>query len=853
MTTGTETTALESQMPELIPVPPTDFALATHAPDNSSSHAQVTSTSQRDPPDLPSVPASSQIEIGAQDPSPAATSSAQTPPCSTGVHVASPEASSASLKPPLIEERPDQPSDIAHVQESAGAVRPLPTHDDSPPSVIEQSATQSRIQKQTATSDPVPLTSASPETRPLNGSSGPAPATSVELSGDHPVPSKDDVVVLRTRRGRQALALGDATLSASSTDRASILSSFYFPPPPEFDESSSEVAPSSKPLQHSDSLPTSAKHDLSFGDSVESEASSMGPFSPTLRDLKTLPPPNMTSTPLRPEGGEAVGSSADRDALQQRRHNRPVIVYDLPVAAIPERRSLWGRVRSAFGSKRTRPETPTSPSNTAPRHRPGRPADVAEVADALTSLAHSLDEVVGDNGEVVLVYTLFLRAPVWFGRTQSATSAQTKLNLSARRVIIHRTAIGFGFAINGESPVFITTVVPGGPSDKGLAGLLPRDIILKVNGTPCPRGPRTHVVALVKNTPPGQPLELVVCRTPEQKRKRFGGASTLDTNHAESHLATFHRTLWEPPNDSSQGLSETVVVPPSPSTIASPSVELTTRPTNAVPVSPPALPNHATSTSQPAAPRAAALPASSPSIDTSQASTTVEVRRLRDIGESDYSGWLKKKTGAVVGAGDWKRRYFVLFGSRMAYFKKATPNAKPCGVLELQQCRIQRTRETDMDNTFRVICKEFKNLLLAAPTQTPESVQLELKDLDAECSAEPPSRMLSSAGRPASMTADDEFAQVLAGLQLLGRDAQANTKSSVVAPQGSARTAWADPEADVPRSARPSIMLLGGGDALEEGTSDDPAAVLSPQYAPRKASTDSALVFSEHAEAETDI
>ena len=72
------------------------------------------------------------------------------------------------------------------------------------------------------------------------------------------------------------------------------------------------------------------------------------------------------------------------------------------------------------------------------------------------------------------------------------------LNLEARRVTLVKGAGGYGFSINGESPVFVRTVVKGGPCDNGYHGLLEGDIILKVNSTPCPLGPRDRVVSLIK-------------------------------------------------------------------------------------------------------------------------------------------------------------------------------------------------------------------------------------------------------------------------------------------------------------------------------------------------------------------
>lgn len=55
---------------------------------------------------------------------------------------------------------------------------------------------------------------------------------------------------------------------------------------------------------------------------------------------------------------------------------------------------------------------------------------------------------------------------------------------------------GYGFSINGDSPVFVRTVTPDGTAHR--AGLKVNDIILKVNGTKCPLGPRERVVALIK-------------------------------------------------------------------------------------------------------------------------------------------------------------------------------------------------------------------------------------------------------------------------------------------------------------------------------------------------------------------
>lgn len=99
--------------------------------------------------------------------------------------------------------------------------------------------------------------------------------------------------------------------------------------------------------------------------------------------------------------------------------------------------------------------------------------------------------------------------------------------------------------------MFVRSVVPGGPADNGLRGLLEGDIVLKVNRTPCPLGPRTLVVDLIRATPQGEPLVMVVCRTPVMPRKAMshnpmpiaeeesnGGAATQET------AVELDRQLW---------------------------------------------------------------------------------------------------------------------------------------------------------------------------------------------------------------------------------------------------------------------------------------------------------------------
>lgn len=63
---------------------------------------------------------------------------------------------------------------------------------------------------------------------------------------------------------------------------------------------------------------------------------------------------------------------------------------------------------------------------------------------------------------------------------------------------IKKESSGFGFSIGGDAPVFVRAVTTGGPADNGYNGLLVGDIIVNVNGTPCPLGPRNRVVQLIK-------------------------------------------------------------------------------------------------------------------------------------------------------------------------------------------------------------------------------------------------------------------------------------------------------------------------------------------------------------------
>ncbi len=45
---------------------------------------------------------------------------------------------------------------------------------------------------------------------------------------------------------------------------------------------------------------------------------------------------------------------------------------------------------------------------------------------------------------------------------------------------MHRESGSFGFVVRGHGPVYVESVAPGGPADRG--GLLPGDAILKLNG-----------------------------------------------------------------------------------------------------------------------------------------------------------------------------------------------------------------------------------------------------------------------------------------------------------------------------------------------------------------------------------
>ena len=117
---------------------------------------------------------------------------------------------------------------------------------------------------------------------------------------------------------------------------------------------------------------------------------------------------------------------------------------------------------------------------------------------------------------------------------------------------------GYGFAINGERPVFVRSVVPDGPAD--VSGLREGDIILKVNTVACPLGPRSRVVDLIKvrrrgkerqgllqmrardallkrsarchcfsqNAPRGELLQLIVCRTPPMERRQLSPKGDRD-------------------------------------------------------------------------------------------------------------------------------------------------------------------------------------------------------------------------------------------------------------------------------------------------------------------------------------
>ncbi|XP_061516056.1 uncharacterized protein LOC1278895 isoform X2 [Anopheles gambiae] len=63
-------------------------------------------------------------------------------------------------------------------------------------------------------------------------------------------------------------------------------------------------------------------------------------------------------------------------------------------------------------------------------------------------------------------------------------------------VTVNKDATGYGMKVSGDKPVFVESVKPGGAARR--AGLMPDDMILKVNGTSVRALTHTHVVELIK-------------------------------------------------------------------------------------------------------------------------------------------------------------------------------------------------------------------------------------------------------------------------------------------------------------------------------------------------------------------
>uniref|UniRef100_A0A453YJZ9 Guanine nucleotide exchange factor n=1 Tax=Anopheles arabiensis TaxID=7173 RepID=A0A453YJZ9_ANOAR len=63
-------------------------------------------------------------------------------------------------------------------------------------------------------------------------------------------------------------------------------------------------------------------------------------------------------------------------------------------------------------------------------------------------------------------------------------------------ITVNKDATGYGMKVSGDKPVFVDSVKPGGAARR--AGLMPDDMILKVNGTSVRALTHTHVVELIK-------------------------------------------------------------------------------------------------------------------------------------------------------------------------------------------------------------------------------------------------------------------------------------------------------------------------------------------------------------------
>eukprot|EP00045_Choanoeca_perplexa_P013952 m.160778 g.160778 ORF g.160778 m.160778 type:complete len:971 (+) comp16510_c0_seq8:89-3001(+) len=552
--------------------------------------------------------------------------------------------------------------------------------------------------------------------------------------------------------------------------RESVLSQFDFPAPPGFTTPDGLDSGRVTPILDDVTAPSSPPQ------GTLTLASPPVPPPPELSSVSSTDPSlsnNPTSTPQPRPARELMPTTPTR-----RPNGRSVIVYDTPTRAEPVRKGLLARVVSVLSPRRS--SMTSSPAQSSPKLEVDAIKRTQPQAPGLAMTSFGLDGVAtpADTSDSL--------QPLRYHSEATVRQKNLGVNLSARRVEIPASPNGYGFAINGESPVFVRSVVRKGPSDNGLNGLLINDIILKVNGEACPLGPRARVVELIKATPPDQPLRMVVCRTPTPARRTIPPTGNLSeanvppTTLLDSSTSTTVTVLDMPLGPSEPRAS----TPPNTDTATPVLSPLFKRPafgesSQAVPVSPPQAPSPSQLT------HTISFDTAANSNESHNNSFVAEpadehIHRLHDVSEAVFSGWLLKLSAVMHVTTRWKRRYVLLFDHRMAYFKSAHPNAKPCAVMDLRQCSIQRTKVEGLLYTFRIVSREHKPLHLQVVNKRMfgnwleriESIRQQalfpdppvLSNTYGDDNANEASTMAVSTVRPISLNADQEFASMLNGL-----------------------------------------------------------------------------------------
>uniref|UniRef100_A0A182SWX8 PDZ domain-containing protein n=1 Tax=Anopheles maculatus TaxID=74869 RepID=A0A182SWX8_9DIPT len=76
------------------------------------------------------------------------------------------------------------------------------------------------------------------------------------------------------------------------------------------------------------------------------------------------------------------------------------------------------------------------------------------------------------------------------------SAANGSMAMQTLVLTVNKDATGYGMKVSGDKPVFVESVKPGGAARR--AGLMPDDMILKVNGTSVRALTHTYVVELIK-------------------------------------------------------------------------------------------------------------------------------------------------------------------------------------------------------------------------------------------------------------------------------------------------------------------------------------------------------------------